>query len=210
MRYGCPSLPGNPDVSVLECSGNIGYIEDRLPRIALPGNHVFIPVCEGGWKIGEPRSAQPQPQQVTLALWLWPVLVIRSRVQDDVVADELHVTGLERHIEMVLRIIANAIHELESLALQVCQARHIGKPLSRLNIAAVIANEEPALVMTKARSLVVGKLSRVFLASPIDTERLAHDLPEIRALSKKPVVHGGGTDDARQSPRLRCRQAKQA
>ena len=147
---------------------------------------------------------------MALALGFGKILVVGARMQDRVVAHELHVAGHKRHVQAQRAVVAQGIHQVERFDLQGCQARYLRKALRRFDVGAVIADEHAALVPVETRGHVIRLLAGRLLAAPIDAKRIAQRPRQVRPVRQDFVVHRGRTDDERVATRLRPAQAQEA
>src|SRR5687767_1404621 len=72
-----------------------------------------------------PRNGEPQPEKLSLAIFLRVILVIRARVVDEVVVEELDVARLERHVEREL--VGEDAEKVERFLLRLGESRHFGE-----------------------------------------------------------------------------------
>src|SRR5262245_39997600 len=60
-----------------------------------------------------PAQRQPESEQMPLALGLGKVLILRARMEDQVIGEELDVAGLELHVQIELRPARDLLVEIE-------------------------------------------------------------------------------------------------
>jgi len=155
------------------------------------------------------RRAQPQAQQVPLALDFGPILVTRAGVQDRVVVEELDVTGLKIHVEPQFGISGQLAEHVECFKILRGETPRLGKALRRADMQPRIQHREVAAVFVEHRRLVERALALRHLAAAIGRERLVEPLQEIGAALSHHIVQGHRADDRRQPARLGAPQAQQ-
>src|SRR5262245_43244498 len=116
---------------------------------------------------------------MALPFRLRPVLVRRPRVQHDVVRDELHVTGLELHVEVEAGLARDGLVDVEELALARAD-RRVGVARGRAEVVAVVERAEPgAIPSTWNRGHPAG--AAVPLVAAIERNGLVEPIDEIGA-----------------------------
>ena len=138
------------------------------------------------------------------------VLVGRATVEHVVVVDELHLAGLEVHVDVEVGVVGQRGDPGDGLAGGGAQPRRVGVALRGENVLGDEADEEPAGVLGEARDAVERRRALGLLASRVVGQWFVECGGQFGRLAHELVVDRHRVGDARQSTSPCRAQAEQA